>query len=186
MKNIISHVKYIRKSIDVIFGRKLLFATNVGISISLSAAGDIIEQKLEKIEGYTNQWDTLRTRNMALSGMTIGVFCHHWYFFLEKYMPGRTIGMVMKKVVVDQLICSPICITTFFLTLGYLEKTKVPEIIDEIKRKAIILYTAEWVVWPPAQVINFYILPIRYRVLYDNIISLGYDVYTSRVRHTHP
>lgn len=32
-----------------------------------------------------------------------------------------------------------------------------------------------------AQVINFWILPNRYRVLYDNTISLGYDVYTSMV-----
>lgn len=38
-----------------------------------------------------------------------------------------------------------------------------------------------FVVWPTAQVINFWILPNRYRVLYDNTISLGYDVYTSAV-----
>lgn len=36
-------------------------------------------------------------------------------------------------------------------------------------------------VWPTAQVINFWILPNRFRVLYDNTISLGYDVYTSAV-----
>lgn len=186
MNKLRSSVKGFKKVTDVFFGRKLLLATNVGISISLSAAGDMIEQKLENIEGQQEKWDQLRTRNMALSGMTIGIFCHHWYLFLDKYFPGRTIRIVIKKVVIDQLICSPICITTFFLTLGYLEKSKLPTILDEIKRKAIILYTAEWVVWPPAQVINFYLLPNRYRVLYDNVISLGYDIYTSRVRHTHP
>jgi protein Mpv17 len=41
-------------------------------------------------------------------------------------------------------------------------------------------------VWPPAQVINFYLLPTRFRVLYDNTISLGYDVYTSYVAHEIP
>lgn len=45
--------------------------------------------------------------------------------------------------------------------------------LDEIKDKALRLYTAEWVIWPPAQVINFYVLPTKYRVLYDNSISLG-------------
>lgn len=42
-------------------------------------------------------------------------------------------------------------------------------------------FKAEWIVWPTAQVINFWILPSRFRVLYDNTISLGYDVYTSYV-----
>lgn len=53
----------------------------------------------------------------------------------------------------------------------------------EIKSKAWRLYAAECVIWPPAQVINFCWLPTRFRVLYDNVISLGYDVYTSYVKH---
>lgn len=36
-------------------------------------------------------------------------------------------------------------------------------------------------VWPVAQFVQFQFLPHRYRVLYDNTISLGYDVYTSYV-----
>jgi protein Mpv17 len=45
------------------------------------------------------------------------------------------------------------------------------------------LYVAEWLLWPPAQFVNFYFLPTRYRVAYDNLISLIYDVYTSHVKH---
>ena len=45
------------------------------------------------------------------------------------------------------------------------------------------MYMVEWVVWPPAQFFNFYILPTRFRVLYDNVISLGYDMYTSHVKY---
>ena len=45
------------------------------------------------------------------------------------------------------------------------------------------LYIAEWVIWPPAQFVNFYFLPTRYRVLYDNTISLLYDTYTSHVQN---
>lgn len=98
-------------------------------------------------------------------------------------MPGRSLTIVLKKVFWDQLICSPIVISTFFLTLGVLEKSSQEEIVQEIKSKAWKLYAAEWVVWPPAQIINFYWLPNKYRVLYDNTISLGYDVYTSKVKH---
>ena len=48
------------------------------------------------------------------------------------------------------------------------------------------LYIAEWFIWPPAQFLNFYFLPTRYRVAFDNVVSLGYDVYTSRVKHRVP
>ena len=71
----------------------------------------------------------------------------------------------------------------FFLTLAILEKSDWTEFKKEVKNKAHKLYIAEWVVWPPAQIINFYLLPTRYRVLYDNTISLGYDIYTSQVKH---
>jgi protein Mpv17 len=58
--------------------------------------------------------------------------------------------------------------------------------MKELKQKGWRLYVAEWVVWPPAQVINFYLLPTRFRVLYDNTVSLGYDIYTSYVAHEIP
>lgn len=67
---------------------------------------------------------------------------------------------------------------------------------ERIFHAATELYTAEWLVWPPAQVImsiyvsfpqfflqaiNFYLLPTRFRLLYDNVISLGFDCYCSHV-----
>ncbi|GLV44777.1 uncharacterized protein CBL_14652 [Carabus blaptoides fortunei] len=120
---------------------------------------------------------------MAISGCTVGVLCHYWYHALDRKFPGRSLKTVAKKVMLDQFLCSPITISVFFLTLALLERTSVEEFVEEVKKKAWRLYVAEWIIWPPAQVINFYILPTRYRVLYDNTISLGYDVYTSYVKH---
>lgn len=120
---------------------------------------------------------------MSVSGMTIGIVCHYWYNFLDGRIAGRTIGIVLKKVIIDQLVCSPLCIGTFFLTLALLENDSLAELKDEIRKKAYKLYIAEWIIWPPAQVINFYFLPTRYRVFYDSTISLGYDIYTSHVKY---
>ncbi|XP_062539290.1 mpv17-like protein 2 [Armigeres subalbatus] len=163
------------------FSRKYLLYTNVAISISLSGVGDIIEQHYEIYTNSLECWDRQRTRQMSISGMTVGIFCHNWYNFMDRRFPGRTLGIVLKKVLIDQTVASPIVIFLFFITLGVLRKATVDETIVEIKDKFIRLYTAEWVVWPPAQLFNFYLLPNRYRVLYDNTISLGYDVYTSYV-----
>ncbi|XP_015593792.1 mpv17-like protein 2 [Cephus cinctus] len=176
----ISRAKQIREQL---FSAKNLFYTNVGISISLSATGDILEQHYEILKGQWDRWSPTRTRNMAVSGMSVGIVCHHWYCYLDARIQGRTIGIVLKKVVIDQLVCSPLCIGMFFLTLGILEMNNWEELKQEIKNKAHRLYIAEYIVWPPAQIINFYFLPTRFRVLYDNTISLGYDVYTSQVKH---
>lgn len=162
---------------------KYLLLTNVGISISLSAAGDVIQQHYEIVTKQREKWDRLRTHHMSVSGMTVGVICHAWYKYLDSAMPGRSLKVVLKKVVVDQLVCSPVVIVVFFITLALLEQESWEVTKQEIVNKGKRLYAAEWVVWPPAQVINFYLLPTRFRVLYDNTISLGYDIYTSYVRH---
>lgn len=165
------------------FSPKYLLFTNCCISVSLSSVGDSLEQQYEIMTKELDTFSGKRTSHMALSGLTVGIVCHYWYKFIDQRLPGRTFSIVMKKVFWDQMICSPIVISTFFLTLGVLEKTSREDIIKEIKHKAWKLYVAEWVVWPPAQIINFYWLPNKYRILYDNTISLGYDVYTSKVKH---
>ncbi|CAK9829171.1 Mpv17-like protein 2 [Anthophora retusa] len=113
-----------------LFSPKYLLYTNVTISLSLSAAGDVLEQQYEILKGEWDKWNLNRTRNMAIS-----------------------------------------------------ENSSWTKLKDEVVKKAHILYVAEWVIWPPAQIFNFYFLPNKYRVLYDNTISLGYDVYTSHVKH---
>ena len=49
--------------------------------------------------------------------------------------------------------------------------------------KGTTLFTAEALIWPPAQYVNFLFLPTRFRVLYDNTVSLGFDCYYSYVKH---
>ncbi|KAH8292706.1 hypothetical protein KR018_003224 [Drosophila ironensis] len=165
------------------FSSRFLLFTNVGISLSLSCLGDILEQHFEIYCGDIERFEATRTAHMATSGVTVGIICHYWYKMLDKRLPGRTMQVVAKKIVLDQLICSPIYISAFFVTLGLLEQKDKHEVWAEIKEKAWKLYAAEWTVWPVAQFVNFYWIPTHYRIFYDNIISLGYDVLTSKVKH---
>lgn len=133
------------------FSPKYLLITNCCISVSLSSVGDFLEQQYELYTKDIEEYSGKRTFHMALSGLTVGVVCHYWYKFIDKRIPGRSFTTVLRKVFWDQIICSPIVISTFFLTLGLLERTSKDEIIREIKIKAWKLYLAEWTVWPPAQ-----------------------------------
>ncbi|CAH0761284.1 unnamed protein product [Diatraea saccharalis] len=177
------YLKRVRRVVKVAFTDKYLLYTNVTISVSLSALGDSLEQSYELYVKEQKEYDAKRTLNMAFSGSAVGVLCHYWYKILDKFIVGKTADMVIKKLLLDQLIFSPIMIMTFFGSLALLEDNPLQNFKEEVRDKFLTLYTAEWMVWPPAQVINFYFLPTRYRVLYDNIISLGYDIYSSQVKH---
>lgn len=166
------------------FSPRYLLLTNVTISANLSGLGDVLEQHYEILTGDITQYEPKRTVNMSASGATVGVLCHFWYQFLDSRLPGKSLGIVVKKIIVDQFIGSPLCIATFFCTLAVIEKSTFEELKNEVKQKALRLYIAEWVIWPPAQFINFYYLPNKFRVLYDNTISLMYDTYTSHVKHS--
>ncbi|KPJ07269.1 Mpv17-like protein 2 [Papilio machaon] len=134
-------------------------------------------------------YDFHRTSQMAITGLTAGVICHHWYIFLDKVIIGKSLEMVIKKLLLDQFICSPLIIFSFFATVAILEENPLESFTHEVQSKFWTLYKAEWFVWPPAQIINFYFLPTKYRVLYDSTISLGYDIYTSHIKHkikSHP
>lgn len=176
-------VSHLKKVINVAFSEKYLLYTNITVSMSMSSLGDFIEQQYEIYTGEEKKYDIRRTMHMGLSGASVGVLCHYWYKILDTFIIGKSIDMVIKKLMLDQCIFSPIMIITFFGTVALFEDNPYENFKEEVGDKFITLYRAEWMVWPPAQIINFYFLPTRFRVLYDNIISLGYDIYTSQVKH---
>lgn len=178
--------KSYKHTTSVAFSRKYLFYTNVTLSTGISLCGDLVEQSYEYHTQEIEKYDFERTSHMAFSGSVAGVICHNWYNFLDKIIVGRSLDMVMKKLMLDQFICSPVIIMSFFATVAIFEDNPLESFNEEVKDKFWTLYKAEWVVWPPAQIINFYFLPTKYRVLYDNTISLCYDVYTSQVKHAKP
>ncbi|XP_068236281.1 mpv17-like protein 2 isoform X1 [Palaemon carinicauda] len=170
----------LRSRVNAAFN-KHLFITNVVISLTLSGAGDVLQQQYNIAAEKQKSWDAARTRHITCSGMTVGALCHHWYKLLDQKLPGRTVKVVAKKLLVDQLLFSPVCLVFFLVSLGFFKGGDFEDLVTDLREKSWRLYAAEWVIWPPAQVINFYWLPTKYRVLYDNTISLMYDVYTSHV-----
>lgn len=122
---------------------------------------------------------------MSISfGLTSGFLCHYWYIFLDKRVPGKSLSIVARKILYDQILFSPINIVACLAVAGLLEACSRKELIEDIADKGLRLYLAEWFIWPPAQFFNFYFLPTRFRVIYDNTISLGYDMYTSHVKYS--
>lgn len=157
-----------------------LLISNTVICCVMGGLGDVFVQTARRTP--SQNVDKRRTLNLTLTGVTIGPCCHFWYQILDRFLPGRTFSTVVKKVFVDQIIFSPICIGVFFLTLGLLkDESSSKDVGREIYRKGLTIYTTEWFVWPPAQLLNFYLVPLKFRVLFDNIVSFGFDMFQSHV-----
>jgi protein Mpv17 len=162
---------------------KYLLLTNVTISIGFSGLGDYIEQMCEILSKYKTEWDKQRTLKLAVTGIPVGIICHYFYFFLDRRFIDTSFKIIFKKILLSQIICSPLCIISFYSTIGLLNKWSLEETYNQTLIKGSKLFLAECVVWPPAYVISFTFLATRHRVLYDNIISLGFNVFNSYLVH---
>lgn len=91
--------------------RLLLF--NVCSTTVVYAAGDQIQQQFEGRKRETT--DLQRSSRMASVGVPIGAMCHYWYIMLERIIPDTTGRAIARKVLADQCIFGPICLTTFFV-----------------------------------------------------------------------
>jgi len=181
----------VNRAVKRLFSNKNLFATNLALSFSLSGLGDWLQQLNERTKHSTTadraafKWNARRTLHMSTSfGLTSGFLCHYWYIFLDRSVVGGTgLSLVARKVVYDQLIFSPVCIAACLLAAGIVEGSSSRAIASDVVVKGGNLFVAECLIWPPAQFFNFYFLPTRYRVAFDNVVSLGFDTYTSHVKH---
>merc|ERR1711997_1398315 len=178
------------------FNRHQLLLVNCGVSVGLSGLGDLLQQRIEagRQRGPTTMaiyrspptinWS--RTANMSTSfGLTAGLLCHHWYRLLDNFLPGRTLRTIVVKIAWDQVLFSPICIAAcIFVSGAVFEAKSSTQIMEDTTELGTQLWLSEWFIWPPAQFVNFYFLPTKYRVVYDNLVSLFYDWYTSHLKHS--
>lgn len=131
---------------ESIFARYLI-ATNLTISISASGLGDFIEQMFEIASKYQSKWDATRTSKMAFTGLPVGVICHYFYALLDKYFYHVNLKVIFKKILLCQFVCSPLCIVSFYLTLGHLNNWSYDKIYQYIIEKGSKVFFAEWMVW---------------------------------------
>lgn len=165
-----------------LFGKHLLL-TNVTISTVMGVVGDGVQQYYEISSGYQDKFLTKRCAHMGAAGLTTGIVTHYWYSLLDRWWQGRAVKIILKKVLYDQVLFSPVCISVYFGTVAVLEGSGMDEFKEELKEKGGTVYIAEWIVWPLAQTFNFYYLPLKYRVAFDTVISFGFDVFTPYVKY---
>ncbi|GAB1310244.1 Protein required for ethanol metabolism [Madurella fahalii] len=143
----------------------------------LFGVGDVAAQQLVEKRGIQKH-DYARTGRMCLYGGTIfGPSAATWFKFLQRNVNLRSANAtILARVACDQLIFAPTFIGVFLSSMAVLEGGSVKEKIDKSYSSAL---TTNWMIWPFVQMVNFKVVPLEHRVLFVNVISIGWNCYLS-------
>jgi len=133
-------------------------------------------------------WDSERTMRMSFWGLTFHPLAiHFWFNHMERWIgtspPGASrvalLSLAWRKVIVDQLMSSPVFLG-FFLMYTQITKGKSYEDVKRtVNEDWFTLAKAGWSCWPIAHCFGFALIPVHWRLLYVNFITLGFGTFLS-------
>ena len=144
----------------------------------IAGAGDGLCQSLIQVD---QPYDWVRTvRFGAVGTLYIAPGIHYWYNILAtRLAPGTSAVAVLKRVALDQFVFAPPFIAGLLTTLWTAEGFPIIDIPNRLATTLPDVVMANWVLWIPANILNFGFVPIKYQVLFNNTLGLVWNAYLS-------
>lgn len=159
---------------------KYPIATKCITSGILAGLGDgLCQLKFEKHPFDVRRWIMFT----SLGGLYIGPTLHVWYRFINAKYYGASGKMVLKRLFMDQFVFAPICTPVFMGLIVYLEKKDTSQVKLQIQNCWWNTMKSNWMVWIPAQFLNFKVVPVHYQVLFSNMVGMFWNSYMSYISH---
>ncbi|KAJ2499793.1 hypothetical protein GGH96_003226 [Coemansia sp. RSA 1972] len=176
---------------------------------TMGAIGDVIAQNIAqptaqqtgktKSTGGCSQaigYDPMRTARFFLYGCMFGPVAYKWYSLLDRRFPLPLVALgspapsalgtsaakmlaIGKRVAVDQVAFAPVAIGTFFAVMGAMEGKHINDIRASLRAKYPDALVGNYALWPWAQLVNFSVIPLIYRVPFSSVVSVLWNVYLS-------
>lgn len=141
---------------------------------------DLLLRKFEENDAY----DVVRTARMTGFGLVfVGPLMHNWFNLLERLVPRKDLLGAVGKVAIDQAVMAPGFCASFFTAMGLMEGLSPAVVWEKLKAQMVPTLEANYKVWPAAQMVNLYLVPLNLRVLWLNMVGLGFNSYLSMVNN---
>ncbi|XP_043211962.1 protein Mpv17-like [Amphibalanus amphitrite] len=100
-----------------------------------------------------------------------------WYGALDRYVGSRGARIVIRKVALDQGVFAPIFLGNFLVVLGAMQGRNWSQIKLKMKQEYSDILFNNWKLWPAAQLVNFYFIPLHHQVLFVQTIAIFWNTY---------
>jgi hypothetical protein len=117
--------------------------TNTAVTVVLMTGADLLQQCVEHDNFFklkTSEYDSTRTKHIAVVGLVTGPLMHGWYELLDGRYPGKAFKVIAKKLTLDQIIGSPLFIIVYFIGISLLEGKNIRESWHEFADKFPFVY----------------------------------------------
>mmetsp|Transcript_2259 Transcript_2259/g.3167 ORF Transcript_2259/g.3167 Transcript_2259/m.3167 type:complete len:212 (-) Transcript_2259:248-883(-) len=168
--------------------------TNTVSGCIIMGVGDVIAQSIEKakLESSNGSINPKRTLVMAsYSGICFSPYCTILYGWIDRNMQKGGFVNSLKRGIVGNFAMNPFITMIFFTFSTYtemiLEKGSFEGAYEKTQRKVEEEYVTTCInsasLWVPVNTLNFWIVPIPYRVLASCVVSTFWGCYLSLVQH---
>ncbi|KAJ1647936.1 hypothetical protein LPJ64_000748 [Coemansia asiatica] len=164
----------------------------------MGAAGDVLAQSLVPQQQTSEDppqsastktavsYDPWRTLRFFAYGCMFGPVAYRWYGFLDRRLPMTAVraakaATLAKRVAADQIFFAPVAIAAFFAAMGAMEGKGIGELKISLMERYPEALTGNYILWPAAQMLNFSIVPLVYRVPFSGLVSIIWNTYLSIV-----
>ncbi|KAF5827527.1 hypothetical protein DUNSADRAFT_496 [Dunaliella salina] len=145
----------------------------------LNGAGDIFSQLCVEQQAF----DAKRCLSFTLLGLLlVGPILATWYGNLGKIVTATGIAGTLQSLLLDQCVFAPSFIAAFMSAITIAEG-KSDQVVRKLKQDWPETIKVNWVLWIPAQFINFKFVPPNLTMLAVNITALVWNVYMSYQSH---
>ncbi|XP_061632332.1 mpv17-like protein [Phyllopteryx taeniolatus] len=160
------------------------YSSNVAGYTALFASADLFQQRVLGRRDASQASAAVDWRQTARVA-TVG-FCFHanfnyqWLRWLERVLPGGGVRAVTGKVVVDQLVATPLTITAFYIGLSLLENKD--DLLADWKEQFWTSYKTGVVFWSTMQAVNFSLVPPVARTVFLGGVALVFTIFLCHLR----
>ncbi|KAL3858020.1 hypothetical protein ACJMK2_012636 [Sinanodonta woodiana] len=165
--------------------------TKACTSGTISFLSNIISQKIAPNPDGKIAWRSVAAYT-SFGFVITGPLFHNFYLLLDKLFPRKDKSAelknsdIAKMILFDRLILAPPYLLVFLYAIAILEGQGTEVALKKVKATFWTILKMNWRVFTVVQYINFKYVPMKYRVLFGNIIALFFSIYVAVKRRQVP